>query len=46
MQKLIWLADIEFNWFVDYNYENIDPETNKPVGTLRIPCFLYMIISQ
>ena len=27
-------------WFVDYNYDFIDPLTNRPVGTLRIPCFL------
>ncbi|MHB8962072.1 MAG: type I glutamate--ammonia ligase, partial [Saccharofermentanales bacterium] len=28
------------NWFVDYNYENLTPDTGKPVGTLRIPSFL------
>ncbi len=28
-------------WFVDYNYEHIDMETVLPVGTLRIPSFLY-----
>jgi glutamine synthetase len=39
--KVDMLADLDVNWFVDYNYENIDPETNKPVGSLRIPCFLY-----
>ncbi|KGM98465.1 glutamine synthetase [Clostridium novyi A str. 4552] len=38
--KVDMLADTEVNWFVDYNFENIDKETNKPVGTLRIPCFL------
>jgi len=27
-------------WYVDYNYENIDSSTSKPVGTLRIPSFL------
>ena len=27
-------------WYVDYNYENIDSSTQKPVGTLRIPSFL------
>lgn len=28
------------NWPVDYNYEHIDPETGKMVGTIRIPSFL------
>ncbi len=39
--KIDMKSDIEVNWFVDYNYENIDEEWNLPVGTLRIPCFLY-----
>lgn len=38
--KVDMLADVNVAWNVDYNDENIDPETNKPVGTLRIPCFL------
>ncbi|WP_072990202.1 glutamine synthetase [Clostridium cavendishii] len=38
--KIDMIADIECNWFVDYNYDFIDPSTEKPVGTLRIPCFL------
>jgi glutamine synthetase len=33
-------ADSDVNWYIDYNYENIDKETGKPIGTLRIPCFL------
>lgn len=33
-------ADPSVNWFVDYNDENIDPETGRPTGTLRIPAFL------
>lgn len=33
-------VDPNVNWFVDYNYEYFDDETNKPVGTLRIPSFL------
>ena len=33
-------ADPSVSWFVDYNDDNIDPETGKPVGTLRIPSFL------
>ena len=32
--------DPTVNWFVDYNFEYFDDETNKPVGTLRIPSFL------
>ena len=32
--------DPSVNWFVDYNSENIDPELNLPIGTLRIPAFL------
>ncbi len=34
-------ADLNCNWFVDYNYENICEETNLPVGTIKIPSFLY-----
>ncbi|HHW30993.1 MAG TPA: glutamine synthetase [Clostridiaceae bacterium] len=34
------IADVSVNWFVDYNYEHIDYETGRPVGTLRIPSFL------
>ena len=32
--------DPNVNWFVDYNFEYYDEETNRPVGTLRIPSFL------
>jgi len=38
--KVDMIADTDVNWYVDYNYEHIDYETEKPVGTLRIPCFL------
>ena len=38
--KLDMLADLDCNWFIDYNYENIDPETELPIGTLKIPCTL------
>lgn len=38
--KLDMVADPDADWFVSYNFENIDEETGKPVGTLRIPCFL------
>ena len=33
-------VDPNVNWFVDYNFEYFDDDTNKPVGTLRIPSFL------
>jgi len=39
--KVDMLADTESTWFVNYNYEHIDSETNKFIGTLRIPCFLF-----
>ena len=39
--KVDMIADLNCKWFVDYNYDFIDKSTNKPVGTLRIPCFLY-----
>lgn len=38
--KIDMVADPDVNWYVDYNFENIDDETGKPIGTLRIPCFL------
>ena len=38
--KVDMIADINANWFVDYNYDHIDFTTNKPIGTLRIPSFL------
>ena len=34
------VADSTVNWYVDYNDENINEENGRPVGTLRIPCFL------
>lgn len=39
--KINMKADLDTNWFVDYNYEHIDVETSLPIGTLKIPCFLY-----
>ncbi len=38
--KVDLLPDSSVRWFVDYNYEHLDPATGKPVGTLRIPSFL------
>jgi len=39
--KVDMVPDLDVNWFVDYNKDNLDEATGKPVGTLRIPCFLY-----
>lgn len=39
--KIDMKVDINSNWFIDYNYENIDQDTGLPVGTLKIPCFLF-----
>ncbi|MBW6411070.1 glutamine synthetase [Clostridium weizhouense] len=39
--KVDMVTDLDSTWFVDYNFNFIDPSSNKPVGTLRIPCFLY-----
>ena len=33
-------VDPSVNWFVDYNFEHYDEDTEKPIGTLRIPSFL------
>lgn len=38
--KVDFIADPSVNWFVDYNYEHLDPKTENPIGTLRIPSFL------
>lgn len=38
--KVDIIPDPNVNWFVDYNYRNIDWKTDLPVGTLRIPSFL------
>lgn len=38
--KLDLVADTGSNWYIDYNFENFDLQTDKPIGTLRIPAFL------
>lgn len=38
--KVDMIPDMSVNWFVDYNFDNIDVNTGLPVGTLRIPAFL------
>lgn len=39
--KIDMKADVDRKWFIDYNYENIDEGTGHPVGTLKIPCYLF-----
>lgn len=34
------IPDKSVKWFVDYNYEHIDSETGRPIGTLVIPSFI------
>ena len=38
--KVDMIPDPDVNWYVDYNFENIDVKTGLPVGTLRIPSIL------
>lgn len=39
--KVDMKADLSVPWFIEYNMGLWDMEVNKPVGTLKIPCFLY-----
>lgn len=38
--KVDLMPDESSRWYVDYNLEHIDVETNLPIGTLKIPAFL------
>lgn len=38
--KVDMIPDLNVNWFVDYNFDNVSGKTGLPVGTLRIPAFL------
>ena len=38
--KVDMIPDLDVNWYVDYNFSNIDICTGLPVGTLRIPSIL------
>ena len=38
--KVDLIPDCSVNWYVDYNFSNLDDETGLPVGSLRIPAFL------
>ena len=39
--KVDIIPDLDVNWFVDYNFLYTSDDTNLPVGTLRIPSYLY-----
>ncbi|MDO4552359.1 MAG: glutamine synthetase [Bacillota bacterium] len=34
------IPDLSVNWYVDYNFDQLDMAPNAPVGTLRIPSYL------
>ena len=38
--KVDLMPDESSRWYIDYNLEHIDTETNLPIGTLKIPAFL------
>lgn len=38
--KVDLMPDENSRWYIDYNLEHIDEETNLPIGTLKIPAFL------
>ena len=38
--KVDMVIDKNCNWFIDYNFDNIDDVSGKPIGTLKIPSFL------
>src|SRR5690554_3293066 len=38
--KVDIIPDPEVKWIVDYNQDNIDPDTNLPIGTLIIPSYV------
>ena len=39
--KVDMAVDLDVNWVVDYNYSLMDSNSDAPVGTILIPCFLY-----
>lgn len=39
--KVDMKADLDCNWFVEYNDSLLDPENGKPIGTIKIPCYLF-----
>ena len=38
--KVDIIPDLDCNWYVDYNFRNIDRKLDLPIGTLRIPSYL------
>lgn len=38
--KVDIIPDLNCNWYVDYNFRNIDRKLQLPIGTLRIPSYL------
>lgn len=38
--KVDIIPDLDVNWYVDYNYKNIDRQLGLPVGTLRLPSYI------
>lgn len=38
--KVDLMPDESSRWYIDYNLEHIDADTNLPIGTLKIPAFL------
>lgn len=38
--KVDIIPDLDCNWYVDYNFRNIDRKLELPIGTLRIPSYL------
>ena len=39
--KVDMKADLDCNWFVEYNKDLLDPTNGKPIGTIKIPCYLF-----
>lgn len=39
--KVDIIPDLLVNWYVDYNFQHITEDTGLPVGTLRIPSYLF-----
>ncbi|MDY6037534.1 MAG: glutamine synthetase [Eubacterium sp.] len=38
--KVDIIPDLDCNWYVDYNFRNVDRNLELPIGTLRIPSYL------
>lgn len=38
--KIDMIVDVDCDWFIDYNYNLLDEDTKRYVGTIIIPCFL------